>query len=92
MALRQDNASEGAASFEILKTGPFFDQAAPFLGGPNVTHPYPKPPLKNLAQCRFDESNGLVCKLRAYFFKGYFVHLSAYLFHKDDNSDIFDKC
>ena len=32
MALRQGNASKGAASFEILKTGPFFDQAAPFLG------------------------------------------------------------
>ena len=55
MALRQDNASEGAASFEILKTGPFFDQAAPFLGGPNVTHPYPNPTLKK-SQCRFDES------------------------------------
>ena len=63
MALRQDNASEGAASFEILKTGPFFDQAAPFLGGPNVTHPYPNPPLKNLAQWRFDVSNATMCIL-----------------------------
>ena len=33
MALRRDNASKGAASFEILKIRPFVDQPLPFFRG-----------------------------------------------------------